>query len=81
MSNVWRVAVDPDSLEAGTPERLTTGGGNDTGVALSRDGKYAAFTTRAESLRLWSFPFDAAAGRILGDGQPVTSVTTAARHG
>ncbi len=78
VSNVWRVAVDRDSLEAGTPERLTTGGGNDTGVALSRDGKYAAFTTRAESLRLWSFPFDAAAGRILGDGQPVTSVTTAA---
>jgi Tol biopolymer transport system component len=77
VSNAWRVAVDRDTLEAGTPERLTTGGGNDTGVALSRDGKYAAFTTRAESFRFWSFPFDAAVGRILGDGQPVTSVTTA----
>jgi Tol biopolymer transport system component/DNA-binding winged helix-turn-helix (wHTH) protein len=77
VSNVWRVAVDPGSLEAGGLERLTTGSGQDTRVALSRDGRYAAFATLAETVRFWSFPFDAAEGRLLGEGQPVTATTTA----
>jgi Tol biopolymer transport system component/DNA-binding winged helix-turn-helix (wHTH) protein len=76
VSNVWRVAIDPKSLEAGVAERLTTGSGQDTRVAVSHDGQYAAFATQAESTRLWSFPFDAAVGRILGEGQPVTATTT-----
>ncbi len=76
VSNLWRMTVDPQTLEAGSLERLTTGSGNDKGVALSRDGKYAAFTTQAESLRMWLFPLDAA-GRITGDGRPVTAATTA----
>jgi Tol biopolymer transport system component/DNA-binding winged helix-turn-helix (wHTH) protein len=76
VSNVWRVAIDPKSLEAGVAERLTTGSGQDARVAVSRDGQYAAFATQAESTRLWSFLFDAAVGGILGDGQPVTATTT-----
>ncbi len=61
VSNLWRLTLDPQDLEPGALERLTTGGGNETGVALSRDGKYAAFTTQADSHRLWLFPLDAAA--------------------
>ena len=76
VSNLWRMTVDPLTLEAGSLERLTTGSGNNKGVALSRDGKYAAFTTQADSLRTWLFPLDAA-GRITGDGRPVTAATTA----
>ena len=69
------------TLEAGSLERLTTGSGNDTGVALSRDGRYAAFTAQADSLRAWLFPLDAAAdhGRrspshCRDDGGPVHGV-------
>jgi len=72
--NLWRVEVDPQSLGwmAG-PERLTTGTGLDTELALSADGKKLAFTARTERTRLWSLPFDASAGRLKGTGQPVTT--------
>ena len=55
------------------PERLTTGRGQDTTLAVSMDGKKLAFVTRTESLRIWSIPFDAAKGRTTGEGQPVTA--------
>src|SRR5262249_30954976 len=72
--NLWKVAVEPRSLRwiAG-PERLTTGPGLDTDLALSPDGKKLAFTARTERTRLWSVPFDAATGRVRGAGQPITS--------
>jgi len=72
--NLWKVEVDPQSLRwTAGPERLTTGTGLDTDLALSSDGKRLAFTARTERTRLWSLPFDAAAGHIKGAGQPVTS--------
>ena len=42
------------------PERLTTGAGRDTDIALAPDGRRLAFTTRIERTRVWSPPFDAA---------------------
>jgi serine/threonine protein kinase/Tol biopolymer transport system component len=76
ISNLWRLTVDPQTLEAGSLERVTMGSGNDKRVALSRDGKNAAFTSQVESHRLWLFPFDAAGGRFTGDGRAVTAATT-----
>ena len=71
--NFWKVEVEPSALRwIGGPERLTTGTGLDTDLALSPDGKRLAFTARTERTRLWSLPFDAAAGRVKGAGQPVT---------
>lgn len=71
--NLWKVEVEPSSLRwVAGPERLTTGTGMDTDLALSRDGKKLAFTVRAERTRIWSLPFDAAAGKVKGEGQPVT---------
>jgi serine/threonine protein kinase/Tol biopolymer transport system component len=72
--NLWRVDVDPQTLEwiAG-PERMTIGPGLDTDLALSPDGKRLAFTTRTERTRIWSLPFDAQTGRTKGGGQPITS--------
>jgi len=73
VTNLWKVTVDPKALSwIGGPERLTTGAGADTDVSLSADGKKLAFTTRLESTRVWALPFDAAAGRLAGEGQPVT---------
>ncbi|HEU4386425.1 MAG TPA: winged helix-turn-helix domain-containing protein, partial [Blastocatellia bacterium] len=72
--NLWRVEVDPATLRW-TPglERLTTGTGLDTDIAISRDGKKIAFTARTERTRLWSLPFDAASGKVEGPGQPVSA--------
>jgi Tol biopolymer transport system component/DNA-binding winged helix-turn-helix (wHTH) protein len=74
VSNIWRLAVDPERLEAASLEQLTMGSGQDTRMALSHDGKYAAFTNQTELIRLWWLPFDAANGRILG------SVLAMSRH-
>src|SRR5262249_6435067 len=72
--NLWRITVDPDTLAwIGGPDRLTTGAGQDTDIALSPDGRRLVFSARAARTRLWTFPFDAATGRLKGDGQPVTS--------
>ncbi len=71
--NLWKVAVDPKTLRWVASERLTTGPGPDTDIALSPEGKKLAFTARTESTRLWSFPFDAKRGKVKGGGQPVTA--------
>jgi Tol biopolymer transport system component len=75
--NLWRVPVDPQTVDwiAG-PERLTTGPGLDTDIALSGDGKKLAYATLAENTRLWFLPFDAATGRLKGEGRPVTEAGT-----
>ncbi len=70
--NVWRVQVEPRTLEWRTVERLTAGAGDDVGAAVSRDGTRLVFTTERHALRLWAFPFDAAAGRLTGEGTPLT---------
>ena len=72
--NIWRIDVDPVTLAWNSAvERLTTGAELDTNITLSGDGKRLAFSLRAEKTRLWSFPLDAAAGRIVGPGEPFTA--------
>ena len=74
VKNLWKVAVDPRTLRwMGGPERLTTGAGIETEMGLSPDGTKLAFTIRNERIRLWSMPLDAAAGRLTGDGRPITA--------
>ena len=72
--SIWKVMVEPGSLRwiAG-PERLTAGAGLDTDLALARDGRKVAFTSRSEQTRLWSFPFNAATGQLGNAGQPITA--------
>jgi Tol biopolymer transport system component/DNA-binding winged helix-turn-helix (wHTH) protein len=70
--NLWKVTVNPLTLQWESLERLTTGPGPDTGLALSRDGRKLAFTSGREQIRVWSYPFDAKAGRVMGKGEPVT---------
>jgi len=72
--NLWRVTLDPETLRVvAGPERLTTGSGPDTDMALSPTGKKLAFTMRKETTRIWSVPFDANRGQIRGKGEPVTA--------
>jgi Tol biopolymer transport system component len=71
--NLWKMSVDPNTLKATAIERLTTGPGYDTRLALSADGRKLAFTGETRHIRAWLFPFDAAHGRLAGPGQAVTS--------
>jgi Tol biopolymer transport system component len=66
--NLWRVEVDPTTLAWRSAERLTTGSGSDVNTVLSHDETWIAYVQQASSFRLWSFPFDAAYGRLTGEG-------------
>src|SRR5207247_2414354 len=70
--NVWRVGIDPATLEWVSAQRLTTGSGPDAAAALSPDGRHIAFTVQRKSTRLWAFPFDSRMGRITGKGSALT---------
>jgi Tol biopolymer transport system component len=70
--NIWRVRVDPATLEWLAAERLTTGSSDAFGAALSRDGKQLAFSVQRRLIQLWSYPLDAATGRIVGSGVAIT---------
>jgi Tol biopolymer transport system component len=76
--NIWRMTVDPKTLQAIAIERVTTGSGLDTEFSLSPDGKKLAFTSKAESIRAWMFPFDATRGQVTGSGRAVTTPGTVA---
>ena len=77
VSNLWRLDMDVGTLKAGTLVQLTAGAGQDTRMAISRDGTKVAFTTKAEAIRLWSYRLDAVTGRIRGSAEPVTDATMA----
>jgi dipeptidyl aminopeptidase/acylaminoacyl peptidase len=73
-ASLWRITVDPKALAwVDGPDRLTTSTTQDTDAALSPDGRRVVFSARSARTRLWMFPFDAAAGKLTGAGQPVTS--------
>ena len=75
--NIWRVTVDPVSEKwIDGPERLTTGAGQETNLALSPDGTRLVFTTTSSRTRLWAFPFDLTTGRITGQPAPITQGST-----
>ena len=72
--NLWRVGVDPRTLAwIGPLDRLTTGAGGYGGLALSPDGRRLALGSTTSRVGVWSFPFDARAGRLVGPGAVVTS--------
>jgi Tol biopolymer transport system component/DNA-binding winged helix-turn-helix (wHTH) protein len=71
--NLWKMTVDPVTLRATSIERLTTGPGLDTQLAVSADGRKLAFTAEMQHIQAWLFPFDANNGRVTGTGAAVTS--------
>lgn len=70
--NIWKITVDRSTMRFVALERLTAGPGPDGDLAISTDGKRLAYAARTERVRIWSYPFDARSGRILGDGNAVT---------
>jgi Tol biopolymer transport system component/DNA-binding winged helix-turn-helix (wHTH) protein len=81
VQNLWRITVDPHTLRwLDGPDRLTTGTELDDHITLSPDGRRLAFSRRSERTKLWSFPFDNAAGRLTGPGEPVAAGVTDAAY-
>ena len=78
--NLWRVEVDPATLAWRSAERLTTGGGSDVNTVLSQDETRIAYVQQTSSFRLWSFPFDAAHGRLTGEGTAFSEEGAWAAH-
>jgi len=72
-TNIFKLTVDPGSMQATRIERLTTGPGPDAGIAISRDGKRLAFTAKSQQIQTWLFPFDATTGQIKGGGNAISS--------
>jgi Tol biopolymer transport system component/predicted Ser/Thr protein kinase len=68
INNLWRVEVNPATLAWQSAERLTTGPSSDINAVLSADESRIVYAQQALSMRLWSFPFNAAEGRLTGDG-------------
>jgi Tol biopolymer transport system component len=66
------MTIDPGTLRATKVERLTTGPGYDTRLAVSADGRKLAYTGETRHTRAWLFPFDATRGKVTGVGQAVT---------
>ncbi len=71
--SLWRVRVDPITLEWRSAERLTPPAGQDVAATLSRDGTHLAFSQQQETSRIWVFPIDTK-GRphVVGEGRPLT---------
>jgi Tol biopolymer transport system component len=72
-TNIFKLTVDPGSLQATRIDRLTTGPESDAGLAVSRDGRRLAFTANSQQIRTWLFPFDARTGQIKGAGNAISS--------
>lgn len=72
--NIWRVAVEPDTLAwVGEPERLTLGPGADVGLSISADGSKLAFAVSNARPGIWAFGFDPSSGRINAEGTPIVA--------
>ncbi len=66
----------PTTLQWLSAERLTTGADNARSPAISPDGKRIAFASHQAASRASVFPFDPVAGRLEGEGHPVTDEDT-----
>jgi DNA-binding winged helix-turn-helix (wHTH) protein len=51
VKNLWKMTVEPDTLRATAIERLTTGPGLDTQLAVSANGRNLAFTVETKHVR------------------------------
>lgn len=62
-----------DGKLTGEPSPLTVGRGRDTQAAVSRDGKFIAFSALDVSFNLESIPFDAESAWVQNTSSPLTS--------
>ena len=65
-SNMWQVAVSPESWHvSGTPQRATFGTTDEAAASVTSDGRMV-FISRTMGADIWSLPIDADRGRVRG---------------
>ena len=65
-SNMWQVAVSPETLHVtGTPRRATFGTTDEAAASVTSDGRMV-FISRTRGVDIWSLPIDANRGRVEG---------------
>ena len=62
VTNLWELPVS-DGRAAGSPRRITLGGGQDVDAAVSHDGKYIAFATNRTNGDIWELSLPSGALR------------------
>jgi Tol biopolymer transport system component len=73
LRTLWRVRIDPATLDWQSAERLTAGTTHDVAVTMSLDGTRLAFSRQQESTRAWALPIAASPRpRVTGEGIPLT---------
>jgi Tol biopolymer transport system component len=70
--DVWRLSLDPKTLQVQRADRLKAGGASVLDPAISPDGTRLAFALPTSDTRLWKVPLDAGMTTGGGDGAPVT---------
>ncbi len=71
-SNMWQVAISPESWRVeGEPQRVTFGTTNEAAAAVTADGRMV-FISRMTGSDIWSLPIDAERGELRGVLQRVT---------
>ena len=71
---LWQAPLSiQDRTLAGEPSPLTVGRGRDTQAAVSRDGKFIAFSALDVSFNLESMIFDAESAKVQNSPTPITS--------
>ena len=73
--NVWRVPVAAEGSPAGPLQQLTTGAGQDVGLALSPDGLRLAFSVLKQNADIWRLPVSPTDGKPAGRPEPVIATT------
>jgi eukaryotic-like serine/threonine-protein kinase len=70
--SIEKLTVVPATMRVTAIERVTTGDNWQTKFAVAGIGRRMALTLTRMQLRAWVYPFDAATGRLRGDGTPQT---------
>jgi Tol biopolymer transport system component/DNA-binding winged helix-turn-helix (wHTH) protein len=70
--DVWRLSLDPKTLQVQRADQLKAGGASVLDPAISPDRTRLAFVLPTSSTRLWSVPLDVGTTTAGGDGTPVT---------
>jgi serine/threonine protein kinase len=71
-SNIWQVAISPESWHvSGAPQRMTAGTTDEAAASVASDGRMV-FVSRTVQSDIWSLPIDANRGRVEG---PLNRVT------
>ena len=73
--NIWRIPVSGSGQQAGAPQQVTMGPGQDVEMAMSRDGRQLAFAILRQNADLWRLPVSPETGLPTGNPEEVLAST------